>query len=153
MTDDSMNSAEREAEEVLKAEFSKIQAELCPQGRECAVHFRVDDAYMKEDIEYARYITYVGDYAVITDDNPGAHGVALLVGALLGVEGPRADRYETVIMYVGSGALGDILPEDLRQALRYRVTHDDWPGLKALHEATVSALEAGLIDVSKPVED
>lgn len=154
MTD---NSAEREAEEIFKAAANKIQAEQCPQGEGCGVHFRVDEAISYPQDEDARYITYVGDHVVITEDNHELTSPNFLISALMGRVGPEdiPNRWATEIFWVGEGAIYDLTmqPDEVRlNALRYSTTHDVWEEVEAQHLSVVSMLEAGLIDVSKPIK-
>lgn len=155
MTD---NSAEREAERILKEAAQKIQTEQCPQGEECPVHHRVDEEYVREGSKYARYITYSGDYVVLTEDNHVFDSPQFLLKLLLGGV-KKADfppRWETSIFHVGSGTIGDLAEvpiEERGKSLRYAKTHDDWEHLKGVHDTTVSALQAGLIDVSQPYKE
>lgn len=155
MTD---NSAERKAERILKEAAQKIQTEQCPQGEECPVHHRVDEEYVHEGSKYARYITYSGDYVVLTEDNHVFDSPQFLLKLLLGGV-KKADlppRWETSIFHVGNGTIGDLaeLPiEERGKSLRYAKTHDTWEELEAVHSITVASLEAGLIDVSKPYEE
>lgn len=153
MTD---NSAEREAEQILKDAARAIQTEQCPQGEECAVHHRVDEEYIQESVKYARLITYTGEYAVVTEDNHIFDSPQFLIKALLGgiTKESLPPRWETSIFHVGDGAIGDLaeLPvEERGKSLRYAKTHDVWEAVKTEHSATVLALQGGLIDVSKPV--
>lgn len=151
MTDD---SAEQAAEQILKDEYSKARAEECPQGDECPVHFRVDEEHFDEPQQYARLITYSGDYAVITDDNPKLSIPLVLIRAILGATDTLTPpRWITDVIYVGEGALADAFDKPTKEimaALRYSQEHDDWEYLKGVHSTTVEALRAGLIDVSKP---
>lgn len=150
MTD---NSAEQEAENILKAAYDLVRAEECPQGTECAVHFRVDEDYVLEGAKYARKITYVGEYAVVTDDNHRLSNPAFLLGLVIGQLKELPDRFETLILHVGEGAIGDLQapPGGLLSAVRYSKTHDSWEGLSDEHSLTVTALREGFIDVSKPI--
>lgn len=152
------NSAEREAEQILQEAARKIQTEECPQGEECAVHHRVDDAYQDEKSQYARYITYFGDYVVITEDNPELESPLFLLKAILGqvTKETLPPRWETSIFHVGSGPLGDLSEkplEDRIAALRYIEKHDDWSAVKGVHDSVVVGLQGGLIDVSRPVKE
>ena len=154
MTDD-MNSAEQEAENILKDAFAEARAEECPQGDECPVHFRVDEEYLDVTGQYARLISYVGDYVVITDDNPALMSPAFLVKLLLG-QTSKADippRFTTGIFKVGEGVIGDLSHkpvEEKKEAFRYSEAHDVWEAVTSTHNNVVAFLEAGLIDVSKP---
>lgn len=151
MTD---NSAEREAEKILQEAYNEARAEECPQGEECAVHFRVDEEYFDEENRYARLITYVGENVVITDDNHLLDDPRFLLKLVLGLVKEKPSRFETLILHVGAGSIGDLaVPVEGRvSAIRYQKTHDVWDGIKDEHEATVLGLQAGLIDVSKPLE-
>ena len=119
------------------------------------MHFRNTEEYVKEDIEYARFITYVGEYVVITDDNPEAVSVLSLIQAALSDEAKKVDRWETSIYHVGEGTVSDLSDktiEERRQAFRYHSTHDVWDQVPEIHRSVVFSLEVGLIDVSKPWE-
>lgn len=156
MTD---NSAEREAERILEEAYAEVRAEECPQGDDCPVHFRVDEVLFEEDrgYQYARLITYSGDYVVVTEDNHKYDDPGILLGIVLGAV-KRADlppRWETTIYHVGTGVIGDLADKGIetrRDALRYAKEHDDWEYIQGVHETTVEALRAGLVDVSKPLE-
>lgn len=152
---DSQNSAEKEAEQILESAYAEARAEKCPQGKDCAVHFRVNEEYILEQAKYARLITYVGDHVVLTDDNYKYENPAVLLKLILGVTEDLPPQYETSILYVGEGTLGDVseLPESEQKAsFRYIKEHNVWSEVGWQHHTTVSMLEAGLIDVSKPLE-
>jgi hypothetical protein len=153
MDNEETNSAELAAEEILREAYPVARAEECPQGEACPVHFRIDDEYIDEESKYARLITYVGDYVVITEDNTALGSPVALIGYILG--GPQAalPQYETSVVYVGSGVIGDVeTTEQYRKALRYAKTHDDWDAVPVEHSSTVIMLHQDLIDVSKPWE-
>ena len=153
MDNEETNSAELAAEEILREAYPVARAEECPQGEECPVHFRVDEEYVDEESKYARLITYVGDHVVVTEDNIALGSPMALIGYILGGPKPGLPQYETSVVYVGSGVIGDVeTTEQYRKALRYAKTHDDWEAVRAEHWVTVSALSDGLIDVSKPWE-
>lgn len=156
MSNEEVNPAEAAAEEILKEAYAEVRAEECPQGKDCAVHFRNSEEYFEEKYEYARLIDYVGEFVVITDDNPAATSVLALVQATLnGSAYELPPRWETSIYHVGGGVIGDLAEkseEERRKAFRYHSTHDVWEEVKFFHQTTVSALKSGLIDVSKPVD-
>jgi hypothetical protein len=150
------NSAEREAEQILKDAARAIQTEQCPQGEECAIHHRVDEEYVQESVKYARFITYSGEYVVVTEDNHIFDSPQFLIKALLGgvALAEMPPRWETSIFHVGDGTIGDLadIPSEERgKSLRYAQTHDVWEAVKTEHNATVLGLQNGLIDVSKPI--
>lgn len=154
MTD---NSAEREAERVLRDASREIQAERCPQGEECAVHHRVDEEYVLESVQYARFITYAGDYCVVTSDNHVYESPTFLLKLALGLvsKADLPDRWETMVFHVGSGALGDLewlSAEGRAGALRYVGTHDDWDNLHQQHDFVVIGINSDTLDVSKPAK-
>lgn len=159
MTDEQeQNSAEREAEKILKGAFDAAQAEECPQGDQCAVHFRNDEEYVVEEEKYARYITYVGDFAVVTEDNHVLDSPVFIVKMLLGQinKANMPPRFETTVFHVGSGVIGDLEAKDRAgrmESIRYAGTHDVWEQVKDEHTAVVLMLESGLLDVSKPIQE
>lgn len=155
MTNEEKNSAELEAEKILEGAYAEARAEECPQGEECSIHFRVDDQIVDEPSQYVRLINYVGDYAVITEDNHELDSPLIMVKILLGaaLKEDLPPRWETIIYRVGDGVIGDLAGkplEERRNALRYAATHDVWDELIAVHDGTVGFLRAGLIDASKP---
>ena len=155
MDNEEVNSAEMEAEQILKAEYMKARAEECRQGEECAVHFRVDEAYLEESARYARLITYLGNFCVLTEDNHALDNPVIMLKILLGRirKEDLPPRYETTVFYVGSGALGDLEDLDLAGRLaarRYAVGHDHWELVELQHEDIVAQVKADKIDLSKP---
>ena len=153
MDNEETNSAELAAEEILREAYPVARAEECPQGEECPVHFRVDEEYVDEESKYARLITYVGDHVVVTEDNIALGSPMALIGYILGGPKPGLPQYETSVVYVGSGVIGDVeTTEQYRKALRYAKTHDDWDAVLVEHSSTVIMLHQGLIDVSTPWE-
>jgi len=111
----------------------------------------VDSILIDEDLKYARFITYLGEHAVITEDNGELENPVFMIKLFLG-KVRKADLpppYETVIFYVGEGTLGDLAHkprEEQNKALLYSAKHDDWESLQGFHEVTVSALQQGLIE-------
>lgn len=150
-------SAEQQAEEILKGEYAKAKAEECPAGEDCGVHFRVDETYFNEETQYARMISYVGEFVVLTEDNHEFDSPVLMIKILMGgvLKEDLPPRWETSIFYVGDGTLAELSGgsvEERRRALRYFQAHDNWDAIEETHHSVVSCLGAGLIDVSKPKE-
>jgi hypothetical protein len=145
-----VNSAEQQAEEILKDAYAEVRAEECPQGADCPVHFRVDEAYVDQEGGYARFVTYIGEFVVITDDNRELIDPVALFRMIF--RGYTPKPFETSVLYVGDGAIGDV-PEWTMEALgaltRYRETHDSWEGLQDRHELVVGAVREGAIDLSE----
>lgn len=154
--DKEINSAELEAEQILKDAFSRIRAEECPQGEDCSVHFRVDSVYRDDEYKYIRCITYLGNFAVVTDDNHNLRNPARLLAGVFGLPVAPMDRWETTILHVGEGVLDDLWrvgPEEHRKAIRYVQPHDTWEDVEEIHHNTVSLMAAGMIDLSRPWKD
>jgi hypothetical protein len=145
------NSPENEAEKIVAEIWDEERAAACPEGSECAVHFRKDREVVSPENEYIQMVTYSGDYVVITDDNPDLDtGVPMAL--LYGTKMP--DFWETSIYHVGQGTIADLIGLDRKvkaDCLRYRTTHNDYEYAKGIHEVTVQALQQEMIDVSKPL--
>lgn len=152
-----MNSAELEAEGILKAEFERMQDDdYCPMGDDCCVHHRVDGESMDDEAQYGMIVTYLGEYAVMTSDNPELSPAELMARLVFSLRGNLPDAYETVVIRVGKGTLADVgkLPfDDQADSIRYVETHNEWGDFRDTHEAIVSAVEAGLIDLSRPIHE
>jgi hypothetical protein len=147
-----MNSAELEAESIIKEEFAKVDmdGEDCPLGEDCAIHFRNDEELIDDEYEAGRIITYAGDYAVTTQDNVEITAVDYLRTLLTGAELPP--RYETCVIYVGSGPLFNVRllsDEGLADAVRFIQLHDSWDNFKEAHASVLAAIKSGTIDLSK----
>lgn len=152
-----INSAEQEAEEILKEAFTNLDlnGEDCPQGDACAIHHRNDEEIIDEDIEFGRIITYVGEYAVITTDNPELENPIFLLKMILGQvsKDKLPDLYETCVIHVGDGALADLRTldkDDRRKTVRFVQKHNAWENFKDAHNVVVNGVKEELIDVSKP---
>ena len=151
------NESVNEAEEILKAELARLQSgEACVEGDECPIHHRLDFEELNSHIEYGRIVTYDGDYVVITGDNPELDSPTVVLGLILGLYSKDnvPDKFETCILSVGTGSVGDLFKltaADRDKAVRYIHTHSDWSGFKDQHEYALMGLREGLIDVSKSV--
>lgn len=143
------------AEQILKDAYPEARAEECPQGKECPIHFRVDEEYFDKSQRYARLITYLGDYVVVTGDNPKLESPLFLIQLVLGAVKKKdlPPRWVTDVIYVGEGAIADAFDkpaEEIRTTLRYSTEHNEWQYIKSVHDSTAGALKSGLIDVSQP---
>lgn len=152
-----INSAEAAAEEILREELAKVDmnGEDCPQGDACAVHHRNDEEIIHDDIEFGRIITYVGENAIITSDNPELTDPIIQIKAAFGLLSPEdaPQAYETCVINVGEGALADVRALDKDAAvrsIRFVQQHDDWSNFKNAHLTVVEGVRNGLIDVSEP---
>lgn len=79
-----------------------FDAENCPRGLDCGVHYRKDDRIIEQD--RIALINYVGEYAVFTALNTPD---AMLKEALYGK--PVTDAYSYVYRVGKDGVLGDLI--------------------------------------------
>lgn len=149
---------EQEAEEIVRQALSEmdLDGKDCPAGEDCAIHHRVDEEMIVDEDEFGRIITYAGDYAVVSADNPDlSDPVTLLKLVLKRLEASDLpDLYETCVFYVGKGSLADLRKLDdtgRRESIRFLQTHSEWGNFKGAHAAIVSSVGNGLIDLSQPV--
>ena len=151
-----INSAELEAEAILKAELERLQDDdYCPMGEECSVHHRVDGEEFSDVLQRGTIITYLGEFAVMTAKNPELFPAEFMARMVLGAQDDLPDAYETVVIRVGEGTLADVgkLPfDDQVDSIRYIETHNDWMYFASVHDHIAACVEAGLIDLSKPIE-
>jgi len=127
----------------------------CPQGDDCAVHFRNDEVIIDEEEQFGRLITYVGKYVVITSDNPELTSPDVLLRVLLkGQRDTLPPLYETCVVYVAEGALADVRKLSKKaqvSSIRFVQAHDDWDNFESAHQAIVGGVSEGWIDLSVPV--
>ena len=156
-------SPEQQADAILDEALKSVNLDVdgteCPQGDECPVHFRVDDELIDEEVEFGRLISYVGEYCVVTTDNPELENPLLLLRMVMGqvTDKDLPPLYETTVLYVGTeGALAslrDASKETRRDAIRFIQQHESWKNFKGAHTTVVEAVEKGLIDLSQPVRE
>lgn len=150
------NDPVNEAEEILKAELSKLQSgEACVEGDACPIHYRQDFEELDPEHEYGRLVNYVGEYCVITGDNPELGSPAVILRLVLGLYKKEdvPDKFETCVIKVGDGSVADLYKLDQKgrdDAIRYIHTHSEWSDFKGQHESTLMGLREGMLDVSKP---
>lgn len=133
-----------------------LDGEECPMGDDCAIHFRKDESLVDDEYEEGRLISYVGDWAVVTEGNrdPMAELKLAMMDLGLPVKGDAPDRYESTVTYVGKSALGDLYEEDdetIKAAVRYLVTHDSWENFQEAHDMVIQAVEGGSITLDTAV--
>lgn len=150
-------SPEEQAEQILDEALASVEPtreDDCPMGDNCAVHHRLDEEFLDDDAQYGRLVTYVGEFAVVTSDNPELESIGFLAKLFMGklTEKDIPPAYETCVFRVGEGPLADIKELDIegqRESIRLIKLHDDWSKLKEAHEFVVMGIREGLIDVSK----
>lgn len=161
MSDDNeLSEVERAAEAILREASSMydLNGEPCPEGDACAIHHRNDEEVLVDEEEFGRIITYTGEFCVITSDNPDLDNPVVLMKLLLGMykDDELPEKFETCILHVGEGSVSDLRKLDeagRKKSIRFIQQHSDWSNFKGAHEAVLSSLKDGLIDVSKPVKE
>lgn len=152
-------SVEEQADQVLRAELTKLRSgEACIEGDTCPIHHRQDCDMMDSGEGYGRLVNYVGEYVVITADNPEWDKPTVILRAVLGMltKDNAPDKYETCVLHVGDGSVGDLYSldqEGRNNAIRYLRTHSDWDGFRDQHESILTGVREGTLDVSKPVKE
>lgn len=146
-------------DEALKGVNLNTDGTICPQGDECPVHYRLDDELIDEETEFGRLINYVGEYVVITTDNPELENPILLLKMILGqiTDDQLPPLYETIVLHVGAeGVLADLRDaskEARRSAIRFLEQHESWANFKSAHQGVLEGVKSGLIDLSQPVPE
>lgn len=81
---------------------------MCGMSATCPVHARNDVKDVVEDNTPARAVTYLGEYAVATLDNPEYQSPMAALSALFGQKAPN--MFMHLVVKVGeTGCLGDVL--------------------------------------------
>lgn len=125
-------------------------------NKQCSIHNRVDIEKVETDMgnEWIHKISYVGDWAIFTDDNIYPFQEIAM--------GLAPHKHMTVLVKVGSGTLGD-LPDGLNSNCVYAgILTDSIKETKEVHEGFVYDAKFGLtsnelitpadmIDASTPV--
>lgn len=118
----------------------------------CPFHTRTDNVELNEMT--SELVTYVGEYAVVTDTAPEVKSDAVNLAVMLGLLKPK-NRYVTFVAYLGGdeGTLSSADDIPSPEFYRYWVRHNDENNLLDAHQMVVDSLRADLLDVSKGVGD
>lgn len=108
---------------------------------DCAVHNRVDRAVFDDGMVWY-IITYVGEYAVVTRENPVLADPLLAISAALA--GHKVDLLVTAVQYVKDDTVGGAEDFDLRWIL----FHDSDELAQATHDRIVERVKSGDIDLT-----
>ncbi len=171
------------ARELLNEAFADVDLDVdgtpCPLGDDCSMHHRVDESTINDEEEYGRLVTYIGDYVVVTSDNPDLENPVTLFTLLvketqlaeftnqIGDREPTPEEaaqlfelnaslpalYETCVMHVGDGAIADLRKLDAKgqwASVRFVEQHSEWSNFRTAHEMVVSGVQGGDIDVTRP---
>lgn len=156
-----MTENHQEAKRLIEDAFSDVDLDVdgtpCPLGDDCSIHHRVDERVLIEDGQYGRIITYVGDYVVITEDNPELSEPLVIMRLALGMmkQEDIPPLYETCVIHVGEGGtLADLRNADQKtqaSAVRFAETHNSWDNFEEAHNVVLSGVQGGEIDLSKSI--
>jgi hypothetical protein len=112
----------------------------------CAVHNRVDGSVFDDGMVYF-IINYVGEYAVVTRENPILSDPLTAISAALA--GHKVDLLVTAVQYVKDGTVGDNGDFDLRWLL----FHDSDELAQETHDRIVERVKTGDIDLTTTVPE
>lgn len=112
----------------------------------CAVHNRVDGSVFEDGMVYF-IITYVGEYAVVTRENPMLSDPLTAISAALA--GHRVQLLVTAVQHVKDGTVGENEDFDLRWIL----FHDSDELAQATHDAIVDRVKVGDIDLTTTIPE
>ncbi len=118
--------------------------ELCNEPN-CGVCVRQDVSAW--DDEYARLVTYVGDYVVLTAVAPELDST---VGLLTILSGGFIPEFLTIVGYVGSGSIAESNGSVTEcEFTRFALRHDDFDKGVDVHDMIVEGVENRLIEVER----
>lgn len=119
----------------------------CPAGDECPIHHRLDAERYDDDMEFAACVTYVGEFVVITDDNPELSSPAGALAYLLG-EGV-VKTYQTAAYRIGDGTASDLAEMSSEEWAKAQVSvhkYDEYEMTAVHHWDMVDHVRAGAFD-------
>lgn len=118
---------------------------------------REDSTFLDEDCQYAHIVNYVGEWAVVTADNPKAGVMIVEADSMEDLVEQLADHdpvdmYETAVVKVGDGTLQD-LPESMDgsadEFTYYVEIHDSWKGVQDRHAVVLAAVYENALNLSR----
>ena len=112
----------------------------CPSGNDCPVHFRIDRVVSREEDEIFSAVEYVGEFCIISGDNPkytDPYGGLEALAYSLSHGHPPMDFFETAVYRVGEGSLYDITDGDLRTKPEKVYHTGSYQGVQDAHTAAV----------------
>lgn len=130
-----------------------MNEENCPMNTSCPVHFRIDGEVSMDDFyQEGVLVSYVGKYAVVTQDDRTAEGLArMLVEVIAGVT--PSVPYVQHVLEVGDLCVGDLEgkgDEEVLRSIRNTVNFTGWDTFRDRHNTTVMALREGLLEFNAP---
>lgn len=110
----------------------------CPSGEECPVHFRLDREIKDDNQLLFQSVTYVGNFCVLTGDNPKYLDPMAILGIVLDGKMPR-DAFQTALYRVGAeGTLYDLTTDNKPLVPEQTFFSGEVGQAEELHSLTVS---------------
>lgn len=110
----------------------------CPSGLECPVHFRLDREVKDDNQLLFQSVTYVGNFCVLTGDNPKYLDPLAILGIVLDGEMPQ-DAFQTALYRVGAeGTLYDLTTDNKPLVPEQTFFSGEVDRAEELHSLTVS---------------
>lgn len=118
---------------------------MCNNG-DCGVHYRVDVESRDDQEEFIGKITYLGDWAVYTEDNQFLPFLVLLGKPYL--------PHMSLLIKVGTGTIGDLLEnngEGMKEAVYEAYFTPDIEKALDSHDMLVYGLQSDLLRPTAPI--
>jgi len=152
------NDVIAEAEAIVSQSLAKLGTEECIEGDDCPIHFRIESEELDDEGQGGRIVSYIGNFAVVTADNPDLTRPSVLLRLIFGLytEETVPATYETSVIHVGEGAIGDLYKQSeqvRKDATRYIHKHSDWAAFRDVHDSVLWDVAAGEIDLSTPIKE
>jgi len=112
----------------------------CPSGENCPVHFRLDREARNDALESYSAVTYIGDWCVLTGDNPKyltPAGFIEMTRYVLTNGCMPNDLYMTSVFKVGEGTLYDLAANGRSLATEVEYKSSTYQGAISTHQLTV----------------
>lgn len=142
-------------ENEIRDAVNEVFEDFCPETKKCPVHYRNDRETLIDEAQMGSFITYIGNYAVMTGDNVDLtemENMILSISALMGTLAPEDfPYYEVCVVEVGDGTLADVknrVKEEGDHFTLYVHKFSKWEDFASEHKAVVEKLKAGELDLT-----
>ncbi len=113
------------------------------ENQDCGVYYRVDTDVRDDAEQFIGRVTYLGEWAVYTEDNQ-------FLPFFLMLGKPRLPHM-TLVIKVGEGSIGDLMDGGLKDGVYEAWFSADVDSADDTHDMTVYGIQNGMLTMSEPI--